>query len=363
MGNLDFGTDRFATSRTLDQIQYLRGIAAMMVVLHHAVQRRPGFYSPLEESHFGRPGVLIFFVISGFVMMYACRKERPATFAKRRIIRVVPIYWVMTLVFFLLLFRNDVAAGEPTRRLFELLQSLLFIPHYHSAIETEIWPILVPGWTLNYEMFFFLVFFIGILAGKPGPVAIAILLALVGLGLVVDSTDALFVTWTNPFLLLFVAGILLAMLWRRTDFSRFVLLLPLGLGIAVIAAVNGLPESWIQPAFFAAGILTVAGTLALQDLRPSLVIPGLGAIGDASYSIYLSHTILMIPLYKAFAKLPLSGWPQFLITLTLTLLLCALAGIAIHRRVEKPMIHWLRQRFDRPAGPSSTDTPEPRMTT
>ncbi|SDG97066.1 acyltransferase family protein [Alloyangia pacifica] len=339
-------------SGQIQAVQYLRGVAAMMVVVHHALHDRAGFFSPFAEVDLGRPGVLIFFVISGFVMMHACRGEPASTFARRRIIRVVPLYWLMTLVFFAIVFRNDLAANEPLRRVPELLGSLFFVPHYHSGVPTEIWPILVPGWTLNYEMFFFAVFFVGILAGRPGLVASLILAALVVVGQVVDSTDARVLTWTSPFLLLFIFGIGLAALWKRTDFRRAWPLLPIGLALAFLAGFSGLQGASTTLAFFVAAVLTVAGTLGIQSLAPNLHMSWLSAIGDASYSIYLSHTILMVILYKGLARLPLEGWAQFVVTNGLAVVICTIAGIAIYRLVERPMIRALRTRLEPRREPS-----------
>lgn len=328
-------------------VQYLRGLAAMLVVLHHAVHERAGFFSPLAKTaDFGRPGVLIFFVISGFVMMHACRNEPVKVFARRRIIRVAPLYWVMTLVFFAIVFRNDLAAGDPLRRVPELLQSLFFIPHYHSGVTTEIWPILVPGWTLNFEMFFFLIFAIGIASGRPALVSVLILAGLILVGLVVTTQNPLIVTWTHSFLVLFIAGIGLAKLWQRTDFSSFVWLFPVGMALVLIAALGMLPEQWTHPAFYVAAVITVAGTLAIQDRSSGFESKILAAIGDASYSIYLSHTILMIFLFKALRALPLDGWLQFSVVLVLALAICAGAGILIYRFVEMPLTKLLRRRFD-----------------
>ena len=330
-------------------IQYLRGIAAMMVVLHHALHARPGFFNPLsQEVDFGRPGVLIFFVISGFVIMHACRNEPPALFALRRIIRIVPLYWLLTLVFFAILSPNDLAAGDPLRRVGELVQSLLFIPHWHMSTPTEIWPILVPGWTLNYEMFFFVIFAIGIAAGRPAEVSIALLAALVLTGWALPLEGALWKTWTNAFLILFIAGILLAKVWQKRDFSTHIWMLPAGFGLVCLAALHLVPTEGSVPALFLGAVLTVAGTLAWQDRAPQMRIPLLGQLGDASYSFYLSHTILMIFLYKGLRVLPLSGWPQFILSCVLVICLCAAAGVLLYRTVEAPMTKALRRAFEKP---------------
>jgi exopolysaccharide production protein ExoZ len=330
----------------LVHIQYLRGIAAMMVVLHHAVAERAGFFAPLAHSDFGRPGVLIFFVISGFVMMHACRDEPPGLFLARRVIRVVPLYWLMTLIFFAILFPNDLAAGDPDRRVPHLAASLLFVPHHHLSITDRIWPVLVPGWTLNFEMFFFALFGLGLWWGHVGRVVPAILLGLVATGLVATTQDPRLLTWTSPLLLLFLAGMGLAGLWRRFSFAPLAPLLPLGLASMLTAALGGLPAPATEPAFNLSAIMVVAGTLALQARRPEARLRLLGLLGDASYSIYLSHTILLIFILKALRPLPLSGWTQFAVAIPVILVLCALGGIACHRRIERPMLRALRRRAE-----------------
>lgn len=329
-------------------IQYLRGIAAMMVVLHHALHQRIGFFSPLDGADFGRPGVLIFFVISGFIMLHACRGEPPVQFALRRAIRVVPLYWIMTSVFFVIVFRNDLAAGEPARRVPELIQSLLFLPQYHAGGSGDIWPILVPGWTLNFEMFFFVVFGIGIAVGRPGLVSASILAALLVLGLLAESEDPLFLTWTNPFLVLFIGGMALAYLRQRLDFGAAWPLLPVDFSLILVSALGGLPADWTNPAYFIAAMMIVAGTLALHDRLPDLTVRSLAVIGDASYSIYLSHTILMIFLFKALALLPLNGWAQFAVVTPVSLIVCALFGIGLYFWLERPLIRGLRRRLEKP---------------
>ena len=338
------------TATRLVHIQYLRGIAAMLVVLHHALGARANFFRPFETKvDFGTPGVLIFFIISGFVMMHACRQESVTDFARRRVIRVVPLYWIMTLIFFVDLVPNDVAAGAPFRRVDELIQSMQFIPHYHMAVPDQIWPVLVQGWTLNYEMFFFGLFALGIASGRPAVVTSALLITLVVLGWVFPSDNALLETWTNEFLLLFVAGIGLAVLWNRMTFSALAWAFPLGLALVVLSACKLLPEALITPTFFVAAIVTVVGTLGLQDKYPDAALPLLAKIGDASYSIYLSHTIAMIFLYKGLAALPLSGWAQFLVVLPISLVVCALVGIAIYHTIERPIIARFRRKTRPPA--------------
>ena len=114
---------------------------------------------------FGQAGVDIFFVISGFIM-WVTTHDRPTTplrFMTNRIVRIVPLYWLITLAVAAMafavpsLFRGVVLTPE------HVIKSLLFIPHYYPGMPTRVWPLLLPGWTLNYEMVFYLVFAIALL--------------------------------------------------------------------------------------------------------------------------------------------------------------------------------------------------------
>ena len=148
-------------------IHYLRGLAALLVVFHHGVLQFPGLRDRYAHFEFGQAGVDIFFVISGFVIYLASieGRIRPGEFVKRRIVRIVPLYWVATLAL--------VAAAVCAPQLFATTvvtpqnvgQSLLFIPSYSAAFPDQIWPVLVPGWSLNYEMFFYGLFALGLMSG------------------------------------------------------------------------------------------------------------------------------------------------------------------------------------------------------
>ncbi len=335
-------------------IQYLRGLAALMVVFHHILKPRDAFFSPLGEVDFGRPGVLIFFVISGFVMLHACREEPLGIFVARRIIRVVPLYWIMTLVFFLLISRSELFSGQMPDRMPELLMSLFFVPHYHAVITTEVWPLLVPGWTLIYEMFFFALFAIGIACGNPKVVTTALLLALVVIGQVFSGDSAAFVVYTNPFLLLFVAGMGMAELYGRGwQFGRMLFAFPLGFAVLLAGGFGVLPAGLTVPSFFVGAVLVVAGTLAAEQRWSSRPIEWLSKLGDSSYSLYLSHTIVMIPVLMVMRQLPLEGWVQFIVVTALTAIICVFAGLLIYRLLEYPMLTSMRRWVERGRQPAT----------
>ena len=141
--------------RQFQSIQYLRALAALGVVIFHA--------SPAEHPFMvGNAGVDIFFVISGFIM-WSITEERPASpaaFLKDRLIRIAPLYWLLTTLL--------VVGALVVPKLFPNLRidlpyvagSFLFVPMRPpgSTGADPIWPVLVQGWTLNYEMFFYVLF-------------------------------------------------------------------------------------------------------------------------------------------------------------------------------------------------------------
>jgi len=125
-------------------LQYLRAYAALLVVFFHAaVNAQSGFIV-------GEAGVDIFFVLSGFLMWRITNEQTAAlAFLRNRIRRIVPVYWIASLLVFVL-----AELGLTSRivaDLGHLLASLFFIPYKGPG---GVYPILIVGWTLNYEMFF-----------------------------------------------------------------------------------------------------------------------------------------------------------------------------------------------------------------
>ena len=147
--------------KTLNSLQLSRAIAAWLVVYHHYMQGFHNFQWSTPAGHFfttvGKFGVDIFFVISGFIMYYTLARGNytASEFVRRRLLRIVPAYWIATLAFLAVLH----VFPSPFTSLFgwnlsSLALSLLFIPHANPAGIGQ-FPLLTIGWTLNYEMFFY----------------------------------------------------------------------------------------------------------------------------------------------------------------------------------------------------------------
>jgi len=128
-------------------IQILRALAATAVAFYHTGYRVPGFL------HTDFLGVAVFFVISGFIMSHIAR-ESAGAFMMHRIGRIVPLYWLATFLYVTVIL---IGTSSKTATAVSLAEDLLFIPRFSEGA-TPIEPALSVGWTLNLEMFFYVMF-------------------------------------------------------------------------------------------------------------------------------------------------------------------------------------------------------------
>lgn len=129
----------------MESIQVLRFIAAISIILYH---------SSLFGEH-GYLGVDILFIISGYVIMKATELNKPY-FLLRRFIRIVPLYWISTFLLFGILYVAPELSIMSEASLDNLVKSLLFIPIAIPGGYNV--PLLGVGWTINYEIYFYILF-------------------------------------------------------------------------------------------------------------------------------------------------------------------------------------------------------------
>lgn len=323
----------------------LRFVAACMVVVTHTTfyvgsRIDPGV--PLWNT--GAQGVNLFFVISGFVMFLASRplSGRPDAFRYfmlSRIIRIVPLYWMLNLLKIAqILIIPSLAFANPT--VSNIVLSLLFIPSRNAdgAIET----FYGVGWTLNFEMAFYLIFGLALL-WRLRIVPVVALVLLIAAALSIVRTDG----WPaatyifHPIVLNFLWGMLIGAWSLRGG------MLPPAVACAMIAVgalvIFGWPDISLLELEYAA---VVAGFVALEPRLagrlPHWVLFG----GDASYSLYLVH-----PMVGALMALVLArhGVHDPLLAFAVIVSAClATAGLA-YRSIEMPITETLRARFLRRA--------------
>jgi exopolysaccharide production protein ExoZ len=204
---------------TLHGIQFLRALAATAVMIFHVSFDIGHNVSPpgsLPDFGEGAAGVDLFFVISGFVMVYSSeglfgRPRASLTFLLRRLARIVPLYWVLTSIMLAYVFARGFGPSDASPTL--ALASYFFIPYWRPSGEID--PLYGIGWTLNYEMFFYVVFAVALVARRE--IAVAIVGAVLGAFVLASSLNAHFPSQiaylANPRILEFVFGMGIAMLY------------------------------------------------------------------------------------------------------------------------------------------------------
>jgi peptidoglycan/LPS O-acetylase OafA/YrhL len=348
-------------SPALLSIQVLRAVAALGVLVHHLpneLATRLGWPGALPPFLVGASGVDLFFVISGFVMVYASERlfghpDAPRVFVLRRLARIVPLYWAASAV--LLVYMLGVHRGLPVDvSVGTVVASFAFLPY--ARPDGLVAPIHLLGWTLNYEMFFYAVFAAAIRLSRPRAVlaVLAAFAVMVGLGCAV-ALPLPWAAWFDPIILEFGAGMLIAVACRAG--LRLSRAAAVGLGLAAVAgyAVASwaeLSEPWRAVERGLPGAALVAAcVLCGAPPRPGPVARGVAFLGDASYSLYLVH-----PLVFALPRWTVARWIDFSpVPLAYALVLMAvsvLAAILSYLVFEKPLSRALKTRLGGPRPPS-----------
>lgn len=341
-------------------VQFLRGIAAFAVVAEHLLQRyeRRGSLPRVMPFHLGEVGVEIFFAISGFIMVYVtlrnpARVPTGRAFLRNRFLRIAPIYYLTTLVMvtFAWAGQRHSTAQFLSPRALDWLCSALFVPY---RARSGLWqPIYSLGWTLNYEMFFYLLFAIGLsIRSRVWGIGFVIfgLVTLVAKGATIAPPQAsygftvLAYVITRPIILFFLIGIALGLI--RLRFGERLPRVPLTASAAIGVAVMGwaVMHDTLPLRIAAVFVALSAATLVTPGpwLRPQPLASFSRAIGDASYSIYLTHSFVLGPYALVTSPLAIHGWLSVVLTVGGGCLLCFAFGWVVWRLVELPLTERLR---------------------
>lgn len=335
----------------INNIQYLRGLAALMVVLSHSMTH---FYSTqdLILRKLGAFGVDIFFVISGFIMIYSTSTKNisPFTFMIRRIERVAPLYWIFTTLLILMVLIRPDTFSTVKLEIWNVVSSYLFVASEStsSTFSGSFKPVLYVGWTLNYEMFFYLIFAGSLFLSAQRQLCfiLAIMISLVLLG-VLANFNSLLRFYTNPILLEFCVGVILGKAYvigkiRTSRMAFFALVFALLFFLTICefdlhrVVYSGIPAS-----------IVVFSALSLTSFTGRLN-SALNLIGDASYSIYLSHffTIGTLSVVRGmFGFYPNTTFSNAIIFITINVFASTVIGIFVYIFLEKKINFILKSKF------------------
>jgi len=345
-------------------VQALRGLAAFLVVFVHLERLAELAGLPAGLTVFGNSGVDVFFVISGLIMVVTTsgRKQTPQGFLRNRATRIVPLYWTITFAVFAVALIAPSLLQSTTADPAQLAKSLAFIPYPRA--DGAMHPVVFVGWTLNYEMAFYLVFAAGLmlpsrLAGLV--LSIAVLIGVAAAGQVLQPKDPVLAFYTAPMILEFGAGMVLGALYVRERLPKARAWGWPAVAAGVTALAVMLAGPWLWPGvdravmFGIPAVVIVASGLIAERAGLRLQQGWIQLLGAASYSTYLTHFFCTQLVTKAAEKLtglgPLAIWAL----VPVAFLLVAMVGVFVHRRVELPLTE-LARRCIAPLGPRPRPT-------
>jgi exopolysaccharide production protein ExoZ len=330
--------------RRLFGLQYLRALAALAVLLDHGLRA-----TAMPLGLLGT-GVDLFFVLSGFLMVAITdERTRPWPFLKARIVRIVPLYWIMSLGVFVLIFGHISTRTLIPFRDFGtyytdipwryVLASFSFVP-WEDPTMHQIMPLISAGWTLNLEMMFYALFALTLFLPRRHQLAAltVILASFVFIGLACPLQWPPLRGWTNPIVLEFVAGAWLGHAWQRKArlWPIFGAILLIWIPLSMLSSVGyASPRSLLNVILFAPHVGVLVLTLWAERRRGGVPDwPALRMLGDASYSIYLWQFIPVLVFQYVETRFGTPSWVYFGGVVVIGLL----GGIIVHHLLERPLL-------------------------
>jgi exopolysaccharide production protein ExoZ len=342
-------------------LQYLRGLAAIAVVIYHAgaMAAFPKYFGQEllpDVLRYGSIGVDVFFLISGMIICIVAidRDLLPRTsvgdFAMKRVVRILPMMWLAILSYAVLRVVGRSGVFDP-------------LPYIRAATlfpAGELAPNVI--WTLRHELCFYAVFAVAMLGFRrrlvwllPLWFAAPIVYELAGLDLKpTDPWVEALRTIANPVNLEFAAGFALGAVWLRGSRSPLfilnggaMLLLLIGMTVALVLITSAIGFEPHGTALNAAVTSALAATLLLVAIYghplagPSRFVGVV--LGDASYSIYLFHLHIVSAVLSVWSAMA-PRTPIFVVV-AMTALAAIVGGVVIHLLIERPLIAALQRRL------------------
>ncbi|ARK11435.1 acyltransferase [Fibrella sp. ES10-3-2-2] len=342
----------------LQTIQAVRGVAALVVVAFHLTQFVDGTYTEslwFDLFERGFAGVDLFFVISGFVIVYTSqsyigRPETLRTYLTKRAIRVYPIYWLTILLITalmgvsLLLRPNGV--GKVITERWPGLDTFLLTPHHHNLN--------IVSWSLSHELFFYLLFACLIISRKLWVIPAFFLAGTLYVAFTKqvyfeDQRNVWEYFWFNPLNAEFALGALAGYGFLHHSITKWEGIGAALLGLLWLYSFGDTPNEFYAERLLhygVASLLILIAVLAYERHRRPIVPQWIISTGDASYLIYLIHTPLLIPFTRLLTRLfptysPI-GVPLGCVGL---ILVVTYLSILTHRLIEKPLMRYLSARL------------------
>lgn len=313
-----------------NNIQILRAFAAINVVLYHIIglQIERGLTPELLKyfSGWGASGVDIFFVVTGFLMVTTTSRKyiNPQNFFIKRIIRISPLYWLLTTVFYLLFIIRPDFFQTTQLTSTQFLNSLTYTNFMFSTQP----PVIYVGWTLEYEFIFYSIFAVGLFVSNYKIRLIFIITLLI-----------ISVFIINNIMIEFVFGMILATMVQK-DYRSISAFIIFNLGFALLLLSVIFENLMYYPRFLIWGIpstLIVYGCIYIAPITNRLMI----LLGDSSYSIYLVQVFTIPVFFKLMTHVSLFVNND---VLAIVCLIFSVASVVIcYSLIERPLTRFLNK--------------------
>lgn len=339
----------------LNLIQFSRAFVPIFVILFHVkafmlVYFHYNFLMLPDILKSG--GVYYFFALSGFMAYYLYHnkfgnREMIKYFLYSRFIRIYPVYWIVTIAVLVVMIVFPNLAPEHQQGMEDIIFSLLLIPNGSNLV-------LGVAWSLVHTVFFYLIFTIAFFKKSKFSITAAILWAMISFAFSIqlfNSSNILFNYLFNSYNLIFLSGIACAYIVLKVRLNLYLS------WILAIIGVAGFPLSWINAQYgYTALNIEIATTIASVfiiigfssiDLQKDLKIPKVAQyLGDASFSIYLTHYYCISALTIIFLQ-PMFNSLSNIVIAILFIALSVICGCLVYSFIEKPINKKLKQLLKR----------------
>jgi len=346
----------------LKSIQWLRGIAVLLVVYSHSINLQHEFSISLQQNifhlwKFGAIGADLFFVISGFIISYVTDRlyglKAGLLFLHKRILRIYPVYYIIT--FFQIILYFIFLPNFHLGSIIEYLRdSLILIPILNNQ---NVMLIIITAWTLEFEWYFYIISFILIvLKVKSKATRLLIFIPIIILlGQIIRWEDIRLKMMSNPIMLEFLWGVIIYILYLKIKPGKrlcyFIFILAIFMAyyniiwgypsyvpdfFAVLLNNSGLTRSllWGIPcALFVWSCIFIEKMKLKEFIFDNKIMQ---LIGNASYSIYLLNMPLEFLLRSIYKKVGFFLLPD--VSILFHLIFYVGAGILFYLLIEKPLL-------------------------
>lgn len=307
----------------LQQIQILRAMAVLLATASHTF------------TSFGAEGVDLFFIISGFIMCLVIENNPRdwKIFLLNRFFRIAPLYYLFTFLFVMSDF-------EEVSSIHQIIQVITMLKYYETS------PLLSIGWTLEYEFVFYLMCTLALIFISDFRTKIIFILLLLIFSFCIIDLVA-FPEKKYGHFFEFLYGVIAYLFWRRNVFyiSRPVAVTFFIVGVLGLYCSHFVfyTDGFTYLRFLGFGLPVLAIFISLVFDRQVIKCKVLEKIGDASYSIYISHTFLIYWIYRIgeFER----GVSIFLDIMVWVLVI--IFGYFCYRLVESPLLRFTKQKVSK----------------